>query len=328
MSTKVPDNQVENEVDLAQIFKSVGNGFQKTNSFLFRCIHFFVKNRITLIILFIVGFGIGVFMDITYKTFEHEIIVSPNFESADYLYSKIDLIKSKIKDNDTIFLKNSVGIPFPKELKTIEIKPITDVYQFVTNKPDNFELLKLMAEDGDLKKIVEENITSKNYNFHTISFITSELINQEKFVKPLLTYLNNSEYYNNLKKESVNNLKIKIAQNDTIISQINSVLNGFSSTTNSNQKSNNLVYYNENTQLNDIIKTKENLIAEQGLNKIKLIHSDKIIKDSSIILNKKNSKSVNGKLKLVLPILFIFLFISGRLFLSFYRIQYQKNNLK
>jgi hypothetical protein len=47
--------------------------------------------------------------------------------------------------------------------------------------------------------------------------------------------------------------------------QIDAVLNGFSSSVNRNQQSDKLVYYNENTQLNDVIKTKEALIYRQGV---------------------------------------------------------------
>jgi hypothetical protein len=58
-----------------------------------------------------------------------------------------------------------------------------------------------------------------------------------------------------------------MVQNDTIISQINDVLNGFSNQGIATKKRDNLVYYNENIQLNDIIKTKEALIkARRGQN--------------------------------------------------------------
>jgi hypothetical protein len=116
-------------------------------------------------------------------------------------------------------------------------------------------------------------------------------------------------------------------QNDTIISQINGVLNGFSNMVNGAQKSDKLVYYNENTQLNDVIKTKETLINEQGDHRVELVGLDKIIKDNSATLNIENTNSVNGKLKLVLPILFLFSFILIRLFIGFYRKQSVKANL-
>ncbi len=40
----------------------------------------------------------------------------------------------------------------------------------LSNNEQNFELIELMAENGDLKKIVKETTTSKNYNYHTIYF--------------------------------------------------------------------------------------------------------------------------------------------------------------
>jgi hypothetical protein len=264
---------------------------------------------------------------VTKKTYDHQIIVTPNFESTDYLYSKIDLIESKIKERDTVFLKEIVGIKKPKEILKIEIKPINDVYKFIENKTENFELIKLMAEGGDIKKILEDNLTSKNYTLHTITFKTKKQTKNTETVEPILNYLNETDYYKKIQKETVNNVQIKMIQNDTIISQINGVLNGFSNMVNGAQKSDKLVYYNENTQLNDVIKTKETLINEQGDHRVELVGLDKIIKDNSATLNIENTNSVNGKLKLVLPILFLFSFILIRLFIGFYRKQSVKANL-
>ena len=142
-------------------------------------------------------------------------------------------------------------------------------------------------------------------------------------VQPLLKYLNESEYYQKIQKNVFNNLSIKMVQNDTIISQINDVLGSFSKSVNGTQKSEKLVYYNENTQLNDIIKTKDLLVSEQGNLRIEFVNIDKIVKDNSVILNIKNTKSTNGKLKFVLPLFFIILFVLIRFFVSFYKKQKQ-----
>lgn len=320
MSTNVPNNQDNQEIDLMQISKKIGNVFQDFNTFLFRCIRFFVKNAVVILILFVLGFGVGMFLDSTKKTYNHEIIVTPNFGSTDYLYSKINLLQSKILEGDTVFLKEVVGIKQPKTISKIVVKPITDVYKFIENRPENFELIKLMAEDGDVKKIMEDNLTSKNYNFHTVSFTTNKLIIDEEMVQPLLRFFNDSQYYSTLQKEILNNIKIKMSQNDTIISQINGVLSGFSAEVNGS-KSDKLVYYNENTQLNDVIKTKDGLINEQGNHRVELVGLDKVVKDNSTTINIKNTKSTNGKLKLILPVLFIFIFILIRFFIAFYKKQ-------
>jgi hypothetical protein len=327
MNKNQPNNQEDQEIDLMQISRKIGRLFEWINTFLFKCIQFFVKNAIVILILLVIGVGLGFYLDVTKKTYDHQIIVTPNFESTDYLYSKIELIESKIKEQDTVFLKEIVRIKSPKEIIKIEIKPITDVYKFIENKTENFELIKLMAEGGDIKKILEDNLTSKNYTLHTIIFKTKKQTKNTETVEPILNYLNETDYYKKIQKETVNNVQIKMIQNDTIISQINGVLNGFSNMVNGAQKSDKLVYYNENTQLNDVIKTKETLINEQGDHRVELVGLDKIIKDNSATLNIENTDSVNGRLKLVLPILFLFSFILIRLFIGFYRKQSVKANL-
>jgi len=322
-----PQNNTDNqEIDLSQISKKIGNFFENVSTNIFKAFLFFKRNILWVGILFSLGVGLGIYLDKTSKVYDNQIIVCPNFGSTDYLYAKIELINSKISDGDTLFLKEVIGLKEPKKFKKISITPITDVYKFIENKTENFEFIKLLAEDGDIKKIVNENLTSKNYPYHLVSFTTSKVTSNEETVKPLLNYFNNSEYYKIIQKEYVNNIKIKMVQNDTIISQINGVLNSFSGTTNSAQKSDKLVYYNENTQLDAIIKTKELLVKEQGTNRIDLVNFDKVVKENSNTLNIRNVQNVNGKMKLVLPVLFVFLFIFVGFLRSYYRKQMAKLN--
>ena len=319
-----PQNNDNQEIDLSQISKKIGGFFERTSTSIFKGILFFKRNILWIGTLFILGAGLGFYLDKTTKVFDNEIIVSPNFGSIDYLYAKIDLISSKINDNDTIFLKEVVGIKEPKKLKKIKIKPITDVYKFINNSDKNFEFVKLMAEDGDINKIVNENLTSKNYPYHLISYTTDKQTSNAKTVEPLLNFLNNSDYFKKIQNAYLNNVKVKMVENDSIIFQINGLLNAFSNTTNGSQKSDKLVYYNENSQLNEVIKTKDALINEQGVHRIELVNFDKIIKDNSITLNIKNTQVINGKMKFLLPILFIAIFISFGYFKSYYKHQMAK----
>ena len=321
-----PQNNDNQEIDLSQISKKIGNFFEDISTSIFNGILFFKRNILWVVILFILGAVLGFYLDKTSKTYDNQIIVSPNFGAVDYLYAKVELINSKIEDNDTLFLKDVIGIKEPKKLKAINVLPITDVYKFIDNKAQNFELIKLMAEDGDIKKIVNESLTSKNYPYHIISFSTVDQTSDEKSVQPILNYLNNSDYYKIIQKEYVNNIKIKMSENDSIISQINGFLNAFKNTVNGSQKSDKLVYYNENSQLNDVIKTKDQLVYEQGTHRIELVNLDKIIKESSATLNVKSNKAVNGKMKLILPLLFIFLFVLVGYLKSYYKTQMAKLN--
>ena len=274
--------------------------------------------------MFVLGAGLGYYIDKSSKIYDNQLIVAPNFGSTDYLYAKIELINSKIEDGDTLFLKEVVGVKNPKKLKGIAINPIMDVYKFIDNKAQNFELIRLMAEDGDIKKVVNESITSKNYPYHLISFSTVDLTSNNATVQPILNYLNDSDYFKIIQKEYVNNVKIKMVENDSIISQINGFLNTFNKTVNGAQKNDKLVYYNENSQLDEVIKTKDMLVNEQGSRRLELVNLDKIIKDSSTTLNIKNSEALNGKLKFALPLIFILLFVFGGVLKSYYKKQMAK----
>jgi len=320
MSTNSQNNTDNQEIDLSQISRTISNSLASFKHLLFSGIQFVINNIILLGVLFALGIGLGFYMDKTQKTFDHEIIVSPNFGSTDYLYSKIDLLKSKVIEKDEVFLKG-IGIINPQSLSKLEITPITDIYRFVNNNDKNFELLKLMAEDGDIKKILQENATSKNYIYHKITFSSTDAIEFDSCIKPILSFLNDSKFYKDIQKVYVKNVEIKMKLNDSIISQIDGVLNEFSSKVSNGSKNDKLVYYNENTQLNDVIETKEDLIKEQGNHRLDLVSLDKIIKESSVITNRENTESINGKMKFVLPFLFIFIYLFFRSVVVFYRKQ-------
>ena len=283
-----------------------------------------IKNKFIIATLFIAGIVIGSYFDKTNKVYDNQIIVTPNFESTDFLYSRIDLLQSKILENDTLFLK-SIGIQEPKFLSKIEVKPIIDVYKFINkNNEQNFELLKLMAEDGDIKKIVEEKITSKNYESHIITFRTRTVTSLKKTIEPILKFINNNDYYRKMQKQEINNIQIKIKENEIIIAQINGFLNSFSNNVNGSAKSDKLIYYNENTQLNDVINTKSRLIAEQGDLRSNLVGYDKIVKDNNTTINIENTKLINGKLKIILPVFLILIFVFIHFFINFYKRQSEK----
>ena len=322
------NNSENQEIDLSMISDKIKGFFDGIAFSIFKGILFLKRNLIILGVLVVTGVGIGIYFDMTNKSYDSEIIVKPNFGSTDYLYSKIDLLESKIKERDTLLLK-AIGIENPKGLNLIEIEPVIDIYTFVNNGYDksiaqnsqNFELVKLLAEDGDINKIIKDKVTSKNYSSHKIHLRTKGFVQDQKMIVPILNYLNQNEYFETIRKTYVKNIEIKMLKNEETIGQINALLNEFSNTTNSNQKSDKLVYYNENTQLNDIIRTKEGLLAELANQRLELKNLDSFIKKTSSIINIKNENVTNGNLKFVLPIFFIFGFISINLFSKFYKKQ-------
>lgn len=333
MSTAPKYNSEDQEIDLAQIAKRIGRGYQNLLTAIFDGILFIKKNGIIIGFLFVLGLGLGIYLDKTTPAYENEVIVTPNFGTTDYLYSNINLINSRIADGDTTFLK-SIGIKYPKRISKIEIKPIIDIYNFVNKNSgkeayrnsQNYELVKLLSESGDINKVIADDVTSRNYPDHVLKIYTTKKIQYKDVVEPLLKFLNSNAFHENIRKEFVQNIRIKIQKNEEMINQINEILDEFSSQNPNNQKSDKLVYYNENSQLNDIITTKNNLLLEIGTEKIDLITYDKVIKEKSKVINIREKKGVNNKMKFLLPMFLIFCFILIRVFRSFYRKQELKRN--
>lgn len=334
MSTNTQNDQ-DQEIDLTQVFKKISGFFDGIATSIFKGILFVKKNILIFISLFIIGAGLGYFLDFSSKIYDNEIIVSPSAAGVDYLYSKIDLLTSKLKEKDYTFFK-SIGIKNPSKITLIEVEPIVDIYSFVNNSTSaasaqntqNFELMKLLAESSDINKVIKDEITSKNYPLHKISIKTSSKISTSEMIDPLMKYLNTDKYLNEIMAISRNNIILKMKKNEETITQTDSLIKVLTINLSRNNKGSNLVYNNENNQFNSFFDLKNNLINEIASQKIALVKSNLIIKDIATTTNIINTKGSNGKMKLIFPVLFIGLFLLLSVFKSFYISQKQKLALK
>lgn len=327
MGKKKEKNPKNAEIDLLTVFSRIGDFFEWINTLLFRAIRFFVKNIIAVVVLAVIGVVLGYFLEKVSPRFEQKIIVEPNFKSTDYLYSKINFLDNKITLNDTLFLK-TIGIQNPSGIVSITIEPIVDVYNLINKDGKNLELLELMAQNGDIKSIVKETTTSKNYALHTIIIKTATVVADRNCIEPLLKYLNSSAYYEAYKRINLQNIQNSIKSKEATITQIDGILNQFSGPYGNHANSEKLIYYNEDLNLDGIIKTKDSLSAQIATLKIQQYNTNTIIKEKGIVLNLKDTKTIKRKLVFILPLLFIGAFVFFSFFISFYKKQSLKASLK
>ena len=332
MSTNDQNNSSE-EIDLGVLVKKINGFFSNISLTIFKGILFVKKNILVFGALFIIGAVLGYFLDKTNPSYDSEIIVAPNMDGTDYLYSKIELLTSKLNEGDKPFFK-SIGINNPEKISLIEIEPIIDIYNFVNNSTSaasaqntqNFELVKLLSESSDITKVINDKLTSKNYPHHKIHIVTSDKTSIDATIKPLMKFLNTDEYLNKILEISKDNIIIKMKKNEELIAQTDSLIRILTVNLMKDQSKASLVYNNENNQFNDFFNLKNGLINEIAGQRIALINSNSVIKDISTVVNIRNNKGTNGKMKLILPVLFIFMFLIIKLFMAFYKSQKAKLN--
>jgi hypothetical protein len=308
MSNKNEQNNIQEEIDLFSLKEFITKAINKSimNTFLF-----LKKNVYKLSILFVVGILIGGAADYLFKSYVAEVVVNSNFTTNDYLYSRVDQLNNHFIQNTN----KELPISNYKKFTKIEVEPVIDVYTFVNNMSSkafvnaqtsqNFEMLKLMSEKGDINKIIEDEVTGKNYDFQRVKIFSNDKV-EEKDIKSVINHLNKDPYFDSILHLNIQNIKERIVKNDSTISQINKLIQSYSTSIAKGNAS--VMFKNDNSELNDLIKQKNELIEKIDEEKLNLISQNKIIKENTIVYNKINDKGIANKLKFLFPLLFIFLF--------------------
>ncbi|WP_291275192.1 hypothetical protein [Flavobacterium sp.] len=311
------NNIQDQELDLTQIGQGIKNFFQNILNRCFDLIFFFLKKKFIIMILFMLGVVGGYFLD-KGKLYEHSIAVIPNFGSNDYLYNQIDFLDKKLAEKDTLFF-NSIGIKNSKNILSFEVEATQQIYNFITDRErgnQNLELIKLMAEDGDIDKILKDELTSKQYYLQNIIITTKGKFKREQLVDPFLKYLNNSSFFLKQKETNQENVKEKIALNDSLIKQIDGIIQVLSKNNSSSS-----ITISEKSSVAELIDKKDKLIQESQYLKLNNNIYDKVIKDESVSMNNLNKTSIFLKMKVILPLLLIFIYL---LFYSFSQLYKQQ----
>lgn len=313
-------NSQDQEIDLGQVFSKIGTLFQKGIDSIFDLI-FFVKKKIIIIgALFLIGL-VGAYL-FDKKVYNHEVSVIPNFGSNEYLYKKIEQIDTKLREKDEVFFKE-LGVKNFKNVISVEIEAFPAIYSFVNNKEqgNNFELIKLMAEDGDIDKIMKSEVTSKNYYHHRISIQTKGMFEKGEFITPMLNYLNSNAYYQKQQEIHQKNLSEKIISNDSLITQIDKLIFLLSS-----NNSSGTISISEKNSIPQLVDKKDGLITQNQYLYTNKIISDKVIKEESSIINIRDYKPLLLNNKILFPIILIFIYLLMNSLLKVYKKQFARIN--
>lgn len=222
-STK-PSSTVDDEIDLGFIFKAIGDFFKAVLKNLLYVFVFFYKHKIALIVLLILGVVGGYFWESSKKdVYQNNFIVSANYESTDYLYNKIDALNKKIELKDSVYLK-TIFKTGHDSIRLIEIEPINNIYNFISEERTNSDVFELLSEDENMEEFVLEPVNSRNYPYHKVNVYAAGENLHQNICKNLFDYLNGNSFFNSVKNISLENTEERLRDNKESRQQINEII--------------------------------------------------------------------------------------------------------
>lgn len=294
MQEAQPKPSTNQEIDLNYLYQSLLHFVDAIGYSIYRIFRFLWNNWIITFSLLLLGFGLGYYFYSTDpKAYKQEVIVVPNFHSTSYLYAKIDNFNKSYKDPAT-------GL---SHISSIQVEPIVDVFQFVSDSKQNLEIAKYMSENTiEVNKFKKDSDIEKLYKYHKLTYYTDVEDTDLKIYQNLMHYLNNDTYLKERQTIETAETQTKLQEHIASVENINNVFKKLGNVS-ENAKDLNVEMY---SQINDLMLTKKDLLNEITKVKVEIIEQTKIIYDASKNLNTQN-KNV---LKIILfPVLFIFLFL-------------------
>lgn len=227
------DNQTNynnsDEIDLGQLFKLIGKGFNKLFTLILRLFLYFKKNALILLILVVVGAGIGFGLNqIITKKLKTEVIVKPQMESKNYLYDVVDEIQANIKANNVVFFKEiGVNVDNLDGLK-IEIAPLDDNKDSSKSEMKFLELLQSFENTEAVADIVRAELQNKTSFNHRITFFYKDVNKGRIFAEKVMEYINSNEYFDGLIEVYRANAQTRIEENQALLKQVDELITNYS----------------------------------------------------------------------------------------------------
>jgi hypothetical protein len=299
---------VDDEIDLSFIFKGIGNFFKSIIKNILLIFVFFYKHKFVLLILLVAGLVVGYFWESNKKdVYQNNFIILTGYGSADYLYNKVEALNRKIELKDSIFLKSIFDKEY-EDIDRIEIEPINNIYNFISEEQSNTKVFELLSEDEDMEEFILKPVNGRNYPYHTLNiYVKGENIH-ENICEDLFNHINNNVYFKKAKEVELENAIIQIEQNKESIQQINNLIESASKRANS-ENTKGLVSIEDNNVLDLLLRRKRELLfAEKDLKK-QLANQQNIVEivDANYKLNFDKTLLKKDK-KIILPFLFIILY--------------------
>ena len=320
------------EIDLGQLFRLIGKGFDGIFQGVLKTYLYFKRNIAWLTGLLVLGVAIGLVLRmVTERKQRLDVIVTPNLNSKEYLADVVSEISSDIKVKDPAFL-NNLGLDLAKmEGFEIELTSLREEQSNTAAKESEFlELLKDFSNTDAIVDIVRNELVVKTTNDHRITFFFRDPDIGEDYGRKIIKYINSNEYFQELNAIYRENAMRRIERNDSLIDQINVLVRNYSEKMAREQvgSEGRLILENQETlDVPQLLSLKNSLVRDSEAKRLELITQKEPITVVSFGKPYEVTRTLLEKRLVQVPLILI----GGFLLLSFMRHLDQKarqRNLK
>ncbi|MDG1571486.1 hypothetical protein OZ410_04105 [Robiginitalea sp. M366] len=227
-----PDNTPtgsSDEIDLGQLFALIGKGFNRIFRGLLSVYVYLRKNIFWLGGLTILGVGIGLGLKLLVGVEQKlDVIVTPNLDTKNYLYDVISEVQADIKAKDTAFFA-SLGMDV-QQMKDFEILVVPLKAQNNSAFEQEMQFLELLKDfdgNGGISDILRGELQDKTTKDQRITFYFRDAQIGEDYAHKLMDYINSNPYYNQLVKMYTENAMNRIQRNDSLIRQVDVLIENY-----------------------------------------------------------------------------------------------------
>ena len=223
MSKNLPENQPSEEIDLGQLFKLIGNAFDRLFRFIggifnklflsFVWIVFFTKKHIIKLgLAVVVGVVFGLLKEgLTEPIYKSTVIINQNYDTGEHLNNTIGYYNSLIQNRDTLEVAKVLRIT-PDEASTmVSLEMESNITENDKLKVyDEFirDIDSTLIEDVSYKDFTE-NRNDFNYKIQRLTLKSKIKTNFTQVLTNIIENIENTEYFKWEREKLINNLNLR-----------------------------------------------------------------------------------------------------------------------
>ncbi|WP_088339984.1 hypothetical protein [Robiginitalea sediminis] len=217
-------------VDLQQLAALIRGGLDSIFNGVLKGFVYLKKRAVFLAILIVAGIAAGWGLSQWKgKEYKVEVIVQPNMKSKNYLYDAVAEMEANLNSGNQAFFASAGVETQPLPELSVEIGPVSQDTETLRNKDylKYLELLDRFKEDATIREVIQEEILEKSALNHRLTFTFEDPEMGPYVVEKLVAYINSNPYFSQLIGRSRENSMDRIASNEALIVQIDSLLNNY-----------------------------------------------------------------------------------------------------